>query len=124
MESVVGDSVVGELKLESVEAGKCRKKACTEIWSSKASLKLWTSAFLSKAKIQGKMSLDIDVIVKVADKFNTLRASVSDLRTCVIFVIAFVGLMRCDEIIHVTRNSVTIFSDHMTIFCAKCKNDQ
>ena len=32
-----------------------------------------------------KRLLDVDVIVKVAEKFNTPRASVSDLRTCFIF---------------------------------------
>ena len=32
--------------------------------------------------------------------------------------------MRCDEIIHVNRSHVSIFPDHMSIFCPKRKNDQ
>jgi hypothetical protein len=42
----------------------------------------------------------------------------------VLFIIAFAGLMRSDEIIHVTRSHISLFSDHMSIVCPKRKNDQ
>lgn len=74
--------------------------------------------------IEGKQALDVDLVVRVAKKFNTPIASLSNLRICFIFVIAFAGLMRCDEIIQVTRKHVSLFSDHMTIFCPRRKNDQ
>ena len=67
--------------------------------------------------VQGKQSLDLDVITKVAEKFNTPQ-------TCFIIIIFFAGLMRCDEIIHVNKSHVSIFPDHMSIFCPKRKNDQ
>ena len=74
--------------------------------------------------VEGKRSLDIDIINQVAQKFNVPHASVSQLRICFLFVVAFAGLMRCDEILQVTREDVKLFPDHMTIFCAKRKNDQ
>ena len=74
--------------------------------------------------VGGKQSLEVDIITKVAEKFNTAHASLCYLRTCFIFIIAFAGLMRCDEIIHVTRKHVNLLPDHMTIFCPKRKNDQ
>ena len=74
--------------------------------------------------VQGKQSLDLDVITKVAEKFNTPQASLFNVRICFIFIISFAGLMRCDEIIHVNRSHLFIFPDHMSIFCPKRKNDQ
>ena len=32
--------------------------------------------------------------------------------------------MRCDEVIRINRSHISIFSDHMSIFCPKRKNDQ
>ena len=66
--------------------------------------------------VQGKQSLDLDVITKVAEKFNTPQASLFNVRTCFIFIISFAGLMRCDEIIHVNRGHVSILPDHMSTF--------
>ena len=74
--------------------------------------------------VQGKQSVDVDLVTKVAEKFNTPQASISNLRTCFIFIIAFAGLMGCDEVIHINRSHISIFSDHMSIFCPKRKNDQ
>ncbi|KXJ15581.1 hypothetical protein AC249_AIPGENE10313 [Exaiptasia diaphana] len=34
------------------------------------------------------------------------------------------GLLRCDEIVNITRRDVCIKADHMTVFCLKRKNDQ
>ena len=58
------------------------------------------------------------------DTFNTANASLSDLRNCFIFVVSFLGLLRCDELIHTTRHNVSISPGHMTIFYPKWKNDQ
>jgi len=66
--------------------------------------------------VQGKQSLDLDVITKVAEKLNTPQASLFNMRTCFIFIISFAGLMRCDEIIHVNRSHVSIFPDHYVNF--------
>lgn len=55
---------------------------------------------------------------------NTASSRLSNIRICFIFVIAFAGLMRCDEIIHVARMHVFMYEDHITIFCPKKKNDQ
>jgi integrase len=74
--------------------------------------------------VVGKQPLGIDVIVKVAEHFFTPRASLSNLRTCFICVIAFAGLMRVDEIIKVRRKDVVIVNDYMTVFCSRRKNDQ
>ena len=74
--------------------------------------------------VQGKQSVDVDLVTKVAEKFNTPQASISNLRTCFIFIIAFAGLMRCDEVIRINRSHISIFSDHMSIFCPKRKNYQ
>ena len=51
------------------------------------------------------------------DTFNTANASLSDLRTCFIFVVSFVSLLRYDELIHITCRNVGISPGHMTIFC-------
>ena len=74
--------------------------------------------------IEGKQPLDVGIIFKVAELFNSPQASLSSLRICFIFVTAFAGLMRCDEVIRVTRRDVAVFCDHMTIFCAKRKKGQ
>ena len=36
-------------------------------------------------------------------------ASVSNLKTCFIFIIAFAGLMRCDKVIRINRSHISIF---------------
>ena len=74
--------------------------------------------------VVGKESLNVDILVKVVEKFNSSFASLSNLRICFIFVLAFAGLMRCNEIIQVQRKHVHVFPDHMTIFCPRRKNDQ
>jgi len=74
--------------------------------------------------VQGKQSVDVDFVTKVAENFNTPQASISNLRTCFIFIIAFAGLMRCDEVTRINRSHISIFSDHMSIFCPKRKNYQ
>lgn len=74
--------------------------------------------------VKGKDPLDLDVITRVCEKYHSVGCSLSNLRICFIFVIAFAGLMRCDEIIHITRRDISMFSDHMTLFCPKRKNDQ
>ena len=73
---------------------------------------------------QGKQAVSFDVITKVVEKFNTPLASLSDLRTCFIFVLAFAGIMRSHEIINVKRSQISILPDHMSIFCPVRKNDQ
>ena len=92
--------------------------------------------------VKGKQSVNVDLVAKVAEKFNTPWASTlqhsTDLRNGFFllffnyffyffffkFIRAFAGLMRCDEIIRVNRRDVSIFPDHMSIFCLKRKNDQ
>ena len=74
--------------------------------------------------VQGKQALSFDVITKVVEKFNTPLASLSDLRTCFIFVIAFAGMMRSHEIINIKRSQISILPDHLSIFCPVHKNDQ
>lgn len=60
--------------------------------------------------VQGKQSVDVDLVTKVAEKFNTPQASISNLRTCFIFIIAFAGLMRCDEVTRINKSHISIFS--------------
>ena len=73
---------------------------------------------------QGKQAVSFDVITKVVGKFNTPLASLSDLRTCFIFVLAFAGIMRSHEIINIKRSQISILlPDHMSIFCPVRKND-
>ena len=74
--------------------------------------------------VQGKQSVDVDLVTKVAEKFNTPQASISNLRTCFRFIIAFAGLVRRDEVIRINKSHISIFSDHKSIFCPKRKNDQ
>ena len=59
--------------------------------------------------IPGKLTNELIVIV--AEHLNTTKAALS-LGNCFIFVIAFSGLMRCNESIQVTKGDVAIFSDH------------
>ena len=66
---------------------------------------------------QGKQAVSFDVITKVVEKFNTPLASLSDLRTCFIFVLAFAGIMRSHEIINIKRSQISTLPDHMSIFC-------
>ena len=47
--------------------------------------------------IEGKQPLDVGMIFKVAELFNTPQASLSSLRICFIFVIAFTALRRSDS---------------------------
>ena len=74
--------------------------------------------------VQGKQAVSFDVITKVVEKFNTPLASLSDLRTCFIFVLAFAGIMRSHKIINIKRSQISILPDHMSIFCPVHKNDQ
>lgn len=74
--------------------------------------------------VKGKDPLDLNVITRVCEKFHSVGCSLSNLRICFIFVMAFAGLLRCDEIIHITRRDIAMFGDHMEIFCPKRKNDQ
>ena len=60
--------------------------------------------------VQGKQSVDVDLVTKVAEKFNTPQASISNLRTCFILIIAFAGLMRCDEVTRINKSHISIFS--------------
>ena len=55
---------------------------------------------------QGKQAVSFDVITKVVEKFNTPLASLSDLRTCFIFVLAFAVIMRSHEIINIKRSQL------------------
>ena len=73
---------------------------------------------------QGKQAVNFDIITKVLENFNTPLASLSDLRNCFIFVIAFAGIMRSHEIINIKRSQISILPDHMSIFCPFRKNDQ
>ena len=73
---------------------------------------------------QGKQDVSFDVITKVIEKFNTPLASLSDSRTCFIFVIAFAGMMRSLKIVNFKRSQISILPDHMSIFCPVHKNDQ
>ena len=74
--------------------------------------------------VKGKQSVDVDLVTKVAEKFNTPHASLLNLTTCFIFIKAFVGLMRCNKVIYVNRRHVSIFPDHLSFFCPKHKNNQ
>ena len=60
--------------------------------------------------VQGKQSVDVDLVTKVAEKFNTPQASISNLRTCFIFIIAFAGLMLSDEVTRINKSHISIFS--------------
>ena len=74
--------------------------------------------------MKGKQSVNVDSVTKVAQKFNTPQASLFNQRTCFIFIIAFAGLMHCNKVIYVNRRDVSIFPDHLSIFCPKRKNNQ
>jgi integrase len=71
-----------------------------------------------------KLPIDLSIIQLVVDRFNKPLALVQDMRICFIFVIGFAGLLRCNEIIGITRDHIVLHSDHMTIFVPQRKNDQ
>jgi len=74
--------------------------------------------------VRAKKPLELHVITKIGQKFNVPGAPLASLRICYIFFIGFSGLLRCDEIVRITRKNVCIKHDHMSIFCLKRKNDQ
>ena len=47
--------------------------------------------------VQGKQSVNVDLVTKVAENFNTPQTSLSNLRTCFVFITAFEALMPCDS---------------------------
>ena len=72
----------------------------------------------------GKKPLELEVITAIGNKLNVAGASLSDIRTCFIFFIGFSGLLRCDEIVRLTRGDVSIYPSYMSINCRRRKNDQ
>ena len=59
--------------------------------------------------VQGKQSVNVNLVTKVAKTFNTPQASLSNLRTCFIFINAFAGPMRCDVVIRHQQRSYFYF---------------
>lgn len=73
---------------------------------------------------QPRKPISLDTLKKIAQKFGTASASLSDLRLCFIFLIGFAGFLRCDELIHIQRKHVHVLKDHMEIFFPSRKNDK
>ena len=74
---------------------------------------------LSSGKFRTK-----DLVDQILIQFNTLNASLLDIRTCFIFAVGFAGAHRSNEIIRIVRKNVVISEKHFTIFFDKRKNDQ
>lgn len=68
--------------------------------------------------------ITVDALTQIVQKFGGPQASLPDLRLCFIFLVGFMGFMRCDELIHIQRKHVLVFRDHMEIIVPHRKNDQ
>lgn len=73
---------------------------------------------------QPRKPISLDTLREIVLKFGTVRASLSDLRLCFIFLVGFAGFLRCDELIHIQRKHVHVLEDHMEIFIPSRKNDK
>lgn len=77
---------------------------------------------LAKPKVP-KEPISVDALSKlVMDK--GANPSMYDMRLLFICLVSFAGLLRCDEITSIKICDISFFSDHMSIYLPKRKNDQ
>ncbi|XP_041466301.1 uncharacterized protein LOC121416849 [Lytechinus variegatus] len=78
---------------------------------------------LAKPKSPKEPVSSSDLAQLVADKGGQ-DASAFDLRLLFICLVAFAGMLRCDELISVRMRDLSFFHDHMALYVPRRKNDK
>ena len=63
-----------------------------------------------------------DMLIKIVDRFD--NPNVKDLRTCTMFLLAYAGFLRFDELVNIKVNDIRFCTSHIKIFLEKSKTDQ
>ena len=63
-----------------------------------------------------------DMLGNIVSKFDS--GSVKDLRNCTMFLLAYAGFLRFDELSNLKLSDIELFDSHMKVFLEKSKTDQ
>ena len=66
-----------------------------------------------------KKPIENNLLDFILRKYNRLDSSVQDIRICSVFSVGFSGALRCDEIIHITRENIVLSNDYLSIYLTK-----
>ena len=71
-----------------------------------------------------KKPVENNLLDFILRKYNRLDSSVQDIRIFFVFSVGFSGALRCDEIIHITRENIVLSNGLFLYLYDKRKNDQ
>ena len=66
-----------------------------------------------------KKPIENNLLDFILRKYNRLDSSVQDIRIFFVFSVGFSGALRCDEIIHITRENIVLSNDYFSIYMTK-----
>ena len=74
--------------------------------------------------IQPKWPLALETVVSIAQYYNTVSASLADIRFLFVLLVGYAGLFRVSELLNVRVKDVSIDEIGMSVFISQRKNDQ
>ena len=73
--------------------------------------------------VHPKEPLSVDIVCRIADHYIS-SSSLPVICFLFILLVCFAGFFRMDEIHNLSFKDVSIYSEYMSVFIPKCKNDQ
>ena len=75
-------------------------------------------------KVVKKEPITPEILKSLVEKFATVDASLSDVRTLTICMLGFAGFLRYSELANLKESDVTFYDDHVELFIETSKTDQ